>query len=96
MCIRFDLVKMQVSMMFVSRVICLVSPQISNFLIGVQVSAFYKIFKPNIYCQIIDVSPYGQFCNAKDSYILSTQNNSVFAYVVGICGLNDDVKLTKF
>ena len=39
-------------------------------------------------------------CNAKDSHILSTKNNSVFAYVVGISltslGLNDDVKLTKF
>ena len=36
---------------------------------------------------------------AKDSHILSTTNNSVFAYVVGIDltsgGLNDDVKLTK-
>ena len=32
--------------------------------------------------------------------MLSTKNNSVFAYVVGIylmsLGLNDDVKLTKF
>ena len=40
------------------------------------------------------------FKNAKDSLILSTKNNSVFAYVVGIYlpswGLNDDVKLTKF
>ena len=39
------------------------------------------------------------FTNAKDFHILSTKNNSVFAYVVGIyltsC-LNDDVKLTKF
>ena len=39
-------------------------------------------------------------CIAKDSHILSTKNNSVFAYVVGIyltsSGLNDDVKITKF
>ena len=39
-------------------------------------------------------------CTAKDFQILSTKNNSVFAYVVGIystsSGLNDDVKLTKF
>ena len=37
---------------------------------------------------------------AKDSHILSTKNNSVFAYLVSIyltsLGLNDDVKLTKF
>ena len=41
-----------------------------------------------------------QISNAKDSHILSTKNNSVFAYVVGMYltswGLNDDVKLTKF
>ena len=39
-------------------------------------------------------------CIAKDSHIFSTKNSSVFAHVVGIyltsCGLNDDVKLTKF
>ena len=39
------------------------------------------------------------FSMAKDSHILSTNNNSVFAYVVSIyltsC-LNDDVKLKKF
>ena len=39
-------------------------------------------------------------CHAKDSHILSTKNYSVFAYKVSInltsCGLNDDVKLTKF
>ena len=39
-------------------------------------------------------------CNAKDSHILLTKNNSVFVYVVGInltsSGLNDDNKLTKF
>ena len=34
-------------------------------------------------------------CIAKDSHILSTKNNSVFAYVVGSC-LNDDIKLMKF
>ena len=40
-----------------------------------------------------------ELCNAKDSHILSTKNNSVFAYIVGIylsCGLNDDVMLTNF
>ena len=40
------------------------------------------------------------FGNAKDSHILSTKNNSVFAYEVVInltsWGLKDDVKLTKF
>ena len=39
-------------------------------------------------------------CNAKDSHFLSTKNNSVVVYVVGIylmsSGLSDDVKLTKF
>ena len=39
-------------------------------------------------------------CIVKDSFILSTKNNSVFAYVDGInlksWGLNNDVKLTKF
>ena len=39
-------------------------------------------------------------CNAKDSHIFSTKNNSVFANVVSIYlttrGLNHDVKLTKF
>ena len=38
--------------------------------------------------------------NAKDSHILSTKDNSDIAYEVDIyltsCGLNDDVKLTKF